>query len=307
MEEEEFSFYKIIRSEKTVVLPCLKKYFETKLDLKYPYTPWTGNAESVELFRSKEEEFFKNSLRELSKSARGRKRDKRNRILNTYHDDQWVNYHWDISKFKYALVDSKMFKLDETDDTGIPVSERIVKLKEIRNDTAHSTKAACEREHCDKILTEISDHIKGMKEPGFDTSTYIEDLERIKSEEKPISCKERCEMRLQYEKLRYENQIYKEREKTFEEKEKNTQLLQELNEVKGQYIDALQKINLAEMENNKKFEMLELQVEKVITANNLLTVEVNKLKYEKKVFGRDIYYQLNPEMKTTSEDKFVLE
>ncbi|XP_053387360.1 uncharacterized protein LOC123542025 isoform X2 [Mercenaria mercenaria] len=222
MKDDEFKFYRLVKCEKEVVQLALQELFEFLWNLKYPETPWAKNAASVKLFEEKEDEHFQNSLHGLSLKEKWRKIQNRNGIQSTFRDNEWKSYDWDISKFAYALVDSKLFELDVTDETGMPVSEHIVKIKDIRNGIAHFTKTNCDTIYFEKTLKSIEDHIKALELVKLNVSPYIEKLQAIKTEEKPVSAQVCFEMRTEFEKLKCSQQVYEEREKRYLAQEKLT-------------------------------------------------------------------------------------
>ncbi|XP_053387267.1 uncharacterized protein LOC128551025 [Mercenaria mercenaria] len=243
MEEDEFNFHRTVKCEKNVAQLALQNLFETLWDRIYPETPWAQNAESIKLFEQKEDEHFHKSLEELPNSEKRKKNNKRNQLQNTFRDNNWKNYDWDISKFIYALVDSKLFDLDETDETGMPVSEHVVKIKDIRNEIAHFRTTYCNTEYFEKTFKSIEAHIKALELVKLNVSPYIEELHRIKSQEKPVSAREFWEIRTQFEHLKMSQQVYEEREKRYAllekmnaESKKHTEEMQRL-----QYTSELQK------------------------------------------------------------------
>ncbi|XP_053387623.1 kinetochore protein Nuf2-like [Mercenaria mercenaria] len=288
MEDDEFNFHRIVKSEKTVAQLALQDLLESLWNQKYPETPWTKNEASVKLFEEKEDKHFQNSLQGLSHKEKERKIQKRNRLQNTFRDDNWKNYEWDISKFAYALVDSKLFDLDVTDATGMPVSEHIVMLKNIRNTTAHFTTFYCDTDYSKKTLMSIEDHIKALELVKLNVSPYIEKLQRIKTEEKPVSIQVWFEMRTQFEKLKSSQEVYEERERRYlmqeklcaAESEKHSKELERLKTVSEYAL--LKQSHTAECERIKQsysMEVERLQSENALLKQNHLR-EVERLQSE---------------------------
>ncbi|XP_045184726.2 uncharacterized protein LOC123542788 isoform X2 [Mercenaria mercenaria] len=235
MENDEFNFQRTVKCEKNVTQPALKELFETLWDRNYPEAPWAKNAESVNLFEQKEDEHFQKSLEGLPNSKKRKKINKRNQLQSTFRDNNWKNYKWDISKFAYALVDSKLFDLDETDEAGVPVSEHIVKIKDIRNEIAHFTTTYCDTIYFEKTFKSTEDHIKALELVKLNVSQYIEELQRIKSQEKPVSARELLEIRSQFEHLKMSQKVYEEREKSFA-------LLEKLNAEREKHSEEMQRV-----------------------------------------------------------------
>ncbi|XP_053391134.1 uncharacterized protein LOC128553959 [Mercenaria mercenaria] len=212
MEDDEFNFHRVVRSEKNVAQPALKELFETLWDKKYPDTPWAEDVASVKWFEEKEDELFKSSLDGLSKKEKGGKKDKRNRMQKTFRDDDWKNYEWDISKFSYALIDSKLFGLDLADKAGISISEHIVKIKNNRNRIAHFRAPACETTYFEDTLKLIGDFINALELVQINPSPYLEELRRIRLQEKPVSSQTLYELRTQFENVKFSEKLYIERD-----------------------------------------------------------------------------------------------
>ncbi|XP_045183868.2 uncharacterized protein LOC123542218 [Mercenaria mercenaria] len=239
MEDDEFNFYRIVKSEKNVAQPALKELFETLWNRKFPETPWKKDSNSVQLFEQEEQKYFQNSLDGLSNREKGRKRDIRNRLLSTFRGNQWENYEWDISKFVYALVHSKLFQLHQIDGSCMPISEHIVQIKVICNRTAHFTTATCDNANFQETLKTTGDHIKALELAQLNVSPYLEDLQRIQSQEKPVSGEKWWEMKTQFERLKSQQQIYEEsqqqiyeesQQQIYEEREKRYTVVENLNE-----------------------------------------------------------------------------
>ncbi|XP_053391483.1 uncharacterized protein LOC128554258 [Mercenaria mercenaria] len=234
MEDGEFRFYRLVKCEKEVVQLSLQELFEFLWNLKYPETPWAKNAASVKVFEEKEEEHFQNSLHGLSPKENWSKIQKRNRLHSTFRDNEWGSYDWDISKFAYALVDSKLFfELEITDETGMPLSAHIVRIKYDRNEIAHFRKANCDTVYFEKILKSTEDYMKALVEVvKLNVSPYIEKLQAIKTEEKPVSAEVYNHMSLEFEKLKCSQLVYEEREKRYLVQEELSATIRELERIK---------------------------------------------------------------------------
>ncbi|XP_045183162.2 DNA ligase 1-like [Mercenaria mercenaria] len=300
MEDDEFNFHRLAKSEKKVAQPALQDLFETLWNAKYPESLWAKNAESVELFEEKDDEHFQKSLQGLSNREKGRKTDKRNRLQNTFKDDKWKNYEWDTGKYVYALVDCKLFTLDQTDETGMQVSEHIVKIKDIRNEIAHSTTDACDTNYFEKTLKSLEEHIKALEIVKLNATPHREELQRIKSEEKPVSAKEHYQLKVDSEILKNSQKIYEEREKHFKEinkerekhagelkkerqkhcgeiKEKSQKHKEEIKEEKEKHVEEMKEMSKKHTEEiNKTLEDKNRLQEQV----NEMSAELNRLKAE---------------------------
>ncbi|XP_053391135.1 uncharacterized protein LOC128553960 [Mercenaria mercenaria] len=188
MDDGDFNFYRICIVEKNVALLALKELFETLWERKYPAIPWTKDSACVTLFEQKEDELFENGVAPLPSKEKRRKQEKRLQRQRSFRDSHWTNYVWDTSKVVHALVDSKLFVNDLTiaDEDGVQVSEHIVKIKDIRNQTAHLTTSAISTEEFEKVVESLNKHIKALELTNVDLSRYVVKLQTVKNQKKPV-------------------------------------------------------------------------------------------------------------------------
>ncbi|XP_060574415.1 uncharacterized protein LOC132732087 [Ruditapes philippinarum] len=213
MDEEDFNFYRLWKIENNGTLPALIDLFETLWVRTYPDIPWEKDAESVKQFEEKDEELFQQSIgghREMSRRVTNRKQRQK-----LFRDSNWSSYKWDVSKVAHALIDSKLFDMTMCDDHGMEVSEHVVKIKGIRNESAHSVPGHYTADYFKKTVDELKTHIIALEQAGISVGQYIAKVEQIVLFTKPADGQELESLKKECESLKILQQVNKEKEKRY--------------------------------------------------------------------------------------------
>ncbi|XP_053388109.1 synaptonemal complex protein 1-like [Mercenaria mercenaria] len=203
MEDEEFNSNILNKILRKVVLPALMLCFKTQWDKKYPDQPWSWSRKCVKLLDEKEEDKFQERLTNTSDVSRKRRMErKREQVLNNMKSEEsWNNGKWDIGKLVYALVDSKLFKLDKPDENGKPLSEHLTEIRMLRNQMSH-LEQRYDNDTTESEIKSLEENIKNLGIPQSDMDNSIKELQKISTEERP-GCSEALN------KVKTENHIFK--------------------------------------------------------------------------------------------------